>query len=252
SHPRHQINSIPYGEMVRARRNCSLETDFLQCVGDMEARFKSRGYSPLIIDKARDRAMRLKRTDTLKHKARSRDASIRCIVNYTRTAALLQKCMNKHWHVLTADPYLKGIISDTSVLTYCRGRTLKNILCPSYRAAHQQENWLTSCNKGFYKCGHCGMCRLSKSGISTFKSLAGDQFRINYNITCDSKFIIYMITCKCGLYYVGSTIRSLRIRVSEHYRALRQDDDRYPIVTHMRQCTRQSQTKGFEFFGFDH
>ncbi|KAM9330910.1 coiled-coil domain-containing protein 60 [Gastrophryne carolinensis] len=46
SHPGHLLNSIPYGQYVRARRNCTTETDFQQASGGIRLRLSRRGYSP--------------------------------------------------------------------------------------------------------------------------------------------------------------------------------------------------------------
>ncbi|OCT67303.1 hypothetical protein XELAEV_18038589mg [Xenopus laevis] len=38
---------------------------------------------------------------------------------------------------------------------------------------------------------------------------------------CDSKGVIYMLKCLCGLIYVGQTIRSIKTRIKEHKNDIR-------------------------------
>ena len=50
SHPNHIKRSIVYGQSLRARRLCSLESDFLKHCTKMESWFLKRGYPENIID----------------------------------------------------------------------------------------------------------------------------------------------------------------------------------------------------------
>ncbi|OCT82775.1 hypothetical protein XELAEV_18025309mg, partial [Xenopus laevis] len=36
------------------------------------------------------------------------------------------------------------------------------------------------------------------------------------HFTCETKFVIYMLKCPCGLAYIGQTIRAAKERVKEH------------------------------------
>lgn len=62
-HPKFQLSAITYGEMVRARRNCTECSEFKSTVLDMKQRFTLRGYKKHTLDKA---VQRLSQEDTLK------------------------------------------------------------------------------------------------------------------------------------------------------------------------------------------
>ena len=49
---------------------------------------------------------------------------------------------------------------------------------------------------------------------SRFKSSHDDKsYSINYNLNCNSSYVVYLITCKkCSLQYVGSTTTKFRLR----------------------------------------
>ena len=45
----------------------------------------------------------------------------------------------------------------------------------------------------------------------------GKVFGINYDLNCNSKSVIYLITCsKCKIQYVGSTTTAFRTRFNNH------------------------------------
>lgn len=58
------------------------------------------------------------------------------------------------------------------------------------------------------------------------------QFKINSFINCTTTRVIYMLTCPCGLIYVGKTKRQLRIRVGEHVQSTINKEDDRPLALH--------------------
>jgi hypothetical protein len=63
----------------------------------------------------------------------------------------------------------------------------------------------------------CGTCPFFKEA-QNFKSQQTNQtFYIKHNLSCNSKNVIYLITCqKCGIQYVGQTSLTLRDRFTRH------------------------------------
>ncbi|KAJ0039329.1 hypothetical protein NL108_018573 [Boleophthalmus pectinirostris] len=62
---------------------------------------------------------------------------------------------------------------------------------------------------------------------------SGKTLKIRGVITCNTSFV-YLITCLCGLAYVGCTSRPLRIRISEHSSNIRWGDERNPVTAHFK------------------
>ncbi|XP_069075493.1 vomeronasal type-2 receptor 26-like [Pleurodeles waltl] len=71
AHPKHQVESIPYGEMIRERRNCSKDVEFEECIKEMGKRFEVRAYQKSVIKKAQDRVRRVPRQVTLQSRYNS-------------------------------------------------------------------------------------------------------------------------------------------------------------------------------------
>ncbi|XP_078504586.1 uncharacterized protein LOC144763140 [Lissotriton helveticus] len=77
-HPSTLIRSIPYGEFLRARRNCSTESDFNTECECMTRRFLERGYDSNVIKQTQVKAANFKQSELLwrreKWKIRSSDS----------------------------------------------------------------------------------------------------------------------------------------------------------------------------------
>lgn len=69
----------------------------------------------------------------------------------------------------------------------------------------------------------CTLCTIHIKETSTITSTTNKiTFKINNNLNCNSKNIIYIITCAiCGLQYVGETSRSARDRLTDHRSAIK-------------------------------
>ncbi|OCT68805.1 hypothetical protein XELAEV_18040096mg, partial [Xenopus laevis] len=42
-----------------------------------------------------------------------------------------------------------------------------------------------------------------------------------YHTTCETKFVVYMLKCPCGMAYIGQTIRMAKERIKEHRNNIR-------------------------------
>lgn len=86
-------------------------------------------------------------------------------------------------------------------------------------SSNSQKTWLST--KGFYQCGHnvCKVCHFAQV-TKTFSPTSYEALRphtIKRYINCDSKFIIYLVTCTpCKLQYVGCTSNPLKVRIRRH------------------------------------
>ena len=49
--------------------------------------------------------------------------------------------------------------------------------------------------------------------------------------------VVYKIPCLCGSYYVGQTIRSLKVRKEEHQIAVLKEKESSAIYLHTRECS---------------
>lgn len=78
-------------------------------------------------------------------------------------------------------------------------------------------NWLHF--KGTFKCGSkgCDYWRFIKKGQYVNSSTNGKAFENSQFINCNTKFLVYVITCEQShVQYVGRTIRRLKDRLYDH------------------------------------
>lgn len=74
---------------------------------------------------------------------------------------------------------------------------------------------------GNFPCMGCACCSHMLRGDTFTHPHTGQVFKIRQRYTCTSRFVIYMITCPCGLVYVGETTMEIRMRISKHKSTIR-------------------------------
>lgn len=81
-------------------------------------------------------------------------------------------------------------------------------------SVHQQSSTINTSIKTVSKCGdiRCGTCPFLKQGSSI--DFRGKRFRINSDMSFQSKNLIYTIICDgCNQFYIGETGTALRTRI---------------------------------------
>ena len=89
---------------------------------------------------------------------------------------------------------------------------------------------------GTHSCGssRCQICKSHTISEPFIKSNTNSSvFPIKHHITCNSKNVIYVISCsKCGVQYTGQTTTSLRIRFNNHKSSIRRNDPSQTVAVH--------------------
>lgn len=60
----------------------------------------------------------------------------------------------------------------------------------------------------------------------------GQTFPIKARDTCSSSFVIYVIICPCGLYYIGETTMEVRAQINKHKSTIRLKQIDVPVAAH--------------------
>ena len=73
-------------------------------------------------------------------------------------------------------------------------------------------------NQGMKRCGKmCTICPYVKEGKEIKIDNKKTPWKINKNVNCESRNIVYMIEClKCKQRYIGESKRSLKSRLADH------------------------------------
>ena len=226
SHPPHTINSIPYGQFLRLKRLCTSPVDFTSEALEMAHRFKDRGYSATVVNNALRRVNAIPR-DSLLDNRRSRSRSPNSMNNetapifstsYSMEFYKIKQIIIKYLPVLYSDASYTSILSKGIKTVSRRAPTLGGVLSPSlFESKPTSSTWLDFV--GTFKCGTngCRYCPLIGAGKVIRSCSSGRNFFIKQYINCNTKFVVYVITCNiCNVQYVGRTIRRLRDRLSDH------------------------------------
>ncbi len=113
------------------------------------------------------------------------------------------------------DPVLREVFSAPPKISFKRAPTLRDRLVPSHLPAKKQITWLHRQLKGTYKCGSCNHCSNIKEGKQFCDFKTNKMYNIKAFINCNTTFVVYRLSCKCGCFYVGRTKRRLKDRISE-------------------------------------
>ena len=104
---------------------------------------------------------------------------------------------------------------------------------------------------GFSSCAspRCHSCRYAHPCNYFTVPSTGTLHPIFMRLTCSSTHVVYVILCShCHVVYVGQTSNTLRQRISEHLRAIRNYDFSAPLTSHF---TESCSLQHFTFFAID-
>ena len=125
----------------------------------------------------------------------------------------LKKIIEKHTNILHSDPEMVKMFP-TGVIKpiYRRNKNLKELISPS--AFHKMIN------KSKFSLNFCEVCDLCKNYLiksSKFEcTKTGKIYNIRAKVSCNCKYVIYLVICKlCLEQYVGST-ENFKPRVRLH------------------------------------
>ncbi len=199
--------------------------------------FLQRQYKREWITHARTKFEKLSQTECLQHtRIKTSDYRVYCIMPYSPVGKEIEHIIRKHWHIIESDPTLKCLTSPPRMV-YKRPPNLRNMLVRAHLSTPVKPPFFLPVPHGNYRCGRCTQCNFTQKAHTFTHPSSGRHFNINGVITCNTKNVIYMIRCPCGLAYVGKTTRPLKTRISEHRSNIRNHDDRNPVAAHFTQAS---------------
>ena len=198
----------------------------------MYRNFVERGYPKKWLDSA---LLRLNNPNEVTQTKKKHSCA--CITTYNPLSNDVRSIIEKHWHVLSADPEGAKLFSDPPLFSHYRSQSIRDYMVKAdcYIPPQQHTGRLDGVT-GFYPCLHCVACKNSKK-THTFKStVTNRQYTIRQFVNCSSTNVVYMIMCKCNLQYVGKTSRAVRTRIIEHMSAIRRKDITSPVARHFMEA----------------
>lgn len=224
-HTRQLRNNIPYGQYLRLKRNATHHVDFKVHAQRLRAQFLQRGYPPDVLD-AEVKAIKRDRESLFKPSRPDPCKRLNWALEYSPLALSISRIIKKHWSLVS---YISGCELPPRI-GYRRTRSLRSILVNADTSF--STGTLSSDPVGHYKCGICKICSLTVTTKVLHFSDKGFSHTLKSFSNCKTCFTVYLLTCKCGKRYIGSTVRQLRVRILEHISRIKNQVAEAPLVHH--------------------
>lgn len=129
----------------------------------------------------------------------------------------MNSIIGKHWSILSDT--LKNIPEFNNVprMVYRRTGNVKDLLFSADMGPETNLRQITfgSQWEGCYPCLHCNNSRHMVKGETFVHPTTGIRFYYYFFLSCCSDFVIYILSCPCGLLYIGETSMECRIRINK-------------------------------------
>ena len=254
-HPKHIFNSLPYGEFLRIRRNCSDLESFDKHAKNMFLAFQKRGYEHKILKEAHDKA-RLKNRDLMLSKYESTntlneaflqtqtqptiDTPIFFITKYHESIKPIKNFLTENWELLGKSRDTEHLYTSKLTTGFRKNTNLKNLLCQSQIPLRAPTPGLGGLIvRDCPNSENCTICPYLDTSGKITSSKNKKSFFSRAKALCTSHNIIYGLTCNtCGKQYVGQTKRRFDQRFKEHTKDLTKDnldEAKQPVAKHLTQ-----------------
>lgn len=240
-HPSSQKDSIPFGEFLRVRRNCTNMKDLNKHGELLKKRLLDRGYPHRLVKTAFKRAKYYNRDALLQGTTREPKDQIVCVINHSQLNYKIKNIVNKHWKI-------RNVHKDETQLklplvAYRTNRNLRDVLVHT-RDKIEYKNYQSTLTGlpailGNHKCGSCHACESAL--VTDCWHYNGKEGKLKDQTNCRSQNIIYIIMCPCPLVYIGETGREFRVRYGEHRSAIRTGKMAASLVQHCREKNHSDQ-----------
>ncbi|XP_053573516.1 P43 5S RNA-binding protein [Bombina bombina] len=241
-HPAGLKRALPISQFKRVVRNNSDPEKAKEQLLYMKERFLQRGYRQAHIEQHLSKFWNMKQEEALCTREPSgTENRLTYLTTYTADKKEVPGIVRDQWNIVTSDPTLPFTTMGPPRVTYRRGRSLRDTLVKVDPVdSYKKTTWLQSPKVGCYRCLGCTTC----SGLSNTKTFShphtNRKCTIRYRVTCTTEFIVYLLHCPCGLFYVGKTVDTLRICMANHRSAIRlairEKESEQPVARHFAMC----------------
>lgn len=238
------IDNIPKSQFCRLRRNCSRVEDYMELSGDLKKKFQDKGFPDDLVNNACQLYLDPDKNKNKQICQRNNNNEVfktipKFITQFHTKYRRMEKSLAKHWSILLEDPHLQQIIPAKPKIIYRKGKSVKSSIAPSKLKTTQKSPLQSLCLiplTGMFQCRKilCLTCKHVNHGQKDFYT-KGKKYMINNFFNCSSEYVIYALTCPCGLLYIGRTIRTLRKRFGEHRRFVEKMVDKHSVPRHFKE-----------------
>jgi len=255
-HPKHTFNSLPYGEFLRTRRNCSDLETFDKHARTIYAAFVKRGYRTEALTEALNKARQIDRTSLLEkyqnpdwlnqaflqtqttQTTQPVDSTFYFVTKYHDGIKPVQNILRDNWQLLGKSPQTEHLFESKLITGFRRNSRLRDMLVTTQiplamPTPGQGGKIIRECPDP----QNCIVCPLMDTTGKITSPKKNKVFFSRHKAYCCCHNVIYCIQCNtCNKQYVGQTKREWRIRFKEHTTDLKKailTDKDQPVAKHL-------------------
>ena len=116
------------GEALRLLRTNSSEESFEENIKQFKRKLQARGYPDNLSEKILSEVKFSERSSALQNKQKTLKRILPFVTEYRSSVPNLKNILMAKWHLIKNQPVLREIFKDPPILSYGKGRSLKDIL----------------------------------------------------------------------------------------------------------------------------
>ena len=207
-HPKSCTKGLVKGELLRARRICTKEVDFVEAAGKMKNHFIERGFDQSAIEETINEVLSKSREEALIYKKKESNDRVPFVVTYHPRLRMMGKVLHRHYNLLRSNERLQKAFPEPPMVAFKRLKNLRDILV--HTGARARSLGVKCC--GDKRCKCCNHLQEETEFKINDKSHC-----VRNGGSCNTENIIYGLRCKlCNKWYVGESSLQLRGRLNGH------------------------------------
>lgn len=222
-HPIHTTKGLLKSQFVRFKRLSSTLEDYNNTCLTLYSFLRHRGYSASQFRKLKYEVWHDTTMSNTVHNTEDEKPILPIVMPYSNVTKGLN---HKYKQVIKNDP---SFSNHRTISAYKIYPNLKNMLVRAKFSNNPSK--ISNCynNNGFNRCTStkCTFCLRHAIDTKNFTSTSNrKRFQIKNRITCTSRDLIYLISCKkCHIQYIGETGMPMRTRLNNHISNIRNKID---------------------------
>ena len=116
------------GEALRLLRTNSTKATFEEKIKHFESRLIERGYPKNLVQRTLSEVIFENRKQALQQKPHTNKRILPFVTQYHPSVTNLKQILMENWHLIERQPLLREIYKEPPLISYKRGRSLKDIL----------------------------------------------------------------------------------------------------------------------------
>ena len=224
AHPHSVTANGPFGQFLRVRRICTLNSDYQINGQKLIKYYLDRGYPLKPLENHYKKAARFSQDDLLQTKNKKLKTPQVLVTTYNPRNPNISQIIRNNWNIIENTEDLQQIFPNKPLIGYRRLPNLRDILTSNKISWPPKEIKINNsklppvCTR-LGKCTYCPRLHKIKEFYSTHTKRIHKCINLpeKHRITCEIYNIIYLIQCtKCHKQYIGETGRPFRARIYEH------------------------------------